>query len=357
MKVFLRKRNLKSGNTSLYLDIYVNGARHYEFLKLHLVKPDTPFDRQQNKETLQLAENIKAKRQLDLQNGTYGFIPPFKRQTDFIAYFEMLTNKRKETKVNYSTWKHVLGHLRKYIDGSIKFYEITDGWLEDFRDHLLSIVSPNSAFSYFNIVKAAIHKAYKDKIIADNPADRVESPKQVDTKREFLMIEEVQLLANTECRYPVLKNAFLFSCLTGLRWSDIQKMKWSEIQDTKENGCRIDFTQRKTKEVEYLPVSKQARKLLGEKGEPEERVFKGLRYSSYTNVALDRWMMKAGITKHITFHCARHTHATLLLTNGTDIYTVSKLLGHRNIQTTQIYAKIIDEKKVEAVNNLPEIQL
>ncbi len=63
-------------------------------------------------------------------------------------------------------------------------------------------------------------------------------------------------------------------------------------------------------------------------------------------------MIRAGIEKHITFHCARHTYATLQLSLGTDIYTVSKLLGHENLRTTEVYAKIIDEKKQEAASKI-----
>ena len=92
--------------------------------------------------------------------------------------------------------------------------------------------------------------------------------------------------------------------------------------------------------------------MLGEEKEKTERVFKGLKYSAWHNVKLAQWVLRAGITKNITFHCARHTYATLQLTMGTDIYTVSKLLGHRELKTTQIYAKVIDNKKKEAANKI-----
>ncbi|MNY64362.1 Tyrosine recombinase XerD [compost metagenome] len=97
-----------------------------------------------------------------------------------------------------------------------------------------------------------------------------------------------------------------------------------------------------------MPIAEQAYEQLGERGNLEDRIFKGLKYSAYTNVQLSRWVMSAGITKKITFHCFRHTYATLQLTMGTDIYTVSKLLGHRHLKTTEVYAKVIDKKKVDA---------
>ena len=122
-------------------------------------------------------------------------------------------------------------------------------------------------------------------------------------------------------------------------------------------GSRIHYYQKKTENLEYLDINQQALSYLGEKGNDEERPFEGLKYSSYFNVALAQWMLRAGITKDITFHCARHTHATLLLNNGVDIYTVSKLLGHKEIKTTQVYARIIDKKKKEAVNKIPSIKI
>lgn len=158
------------------------------------------------------------------------------------------------------------------------------------------------------------------------------------------------------CRYGVLKRAFLFSCLTGLRWSDVNNLEWKDVQQINE-GWRIHFKQQKTKGQQYLDINQQARDLMGEQGVASERVFVGLRYSSYMNVELQRWVMSAGITKQITFHCARHTFAVLQLTLGTEIYTLSKMLGHQELKTTQVYAKIVDEKIKEGMNKIPNINL
>jgi len=137
-----------------------------------------------------------------------------------------------------------------------------------------------------------------------------------------------------------------------LRWSDIQKLLWSEVQHSNEMGYYIRFIQKKTKGAETLPISEQAFNLLGERQDKDARVFVGLKYSAWHNLKLQQWVMRAGVTKTITFHCARHTYATLQLTMGTDIYTVSKLLGHRELKTTQVYAKIIDDKKKEAATKI-----
>jgi integrase len=180
----------------------------------------------------------------------------------------------------------------------------------------------------------------------------VEGIRSDDPDREFLTLEELQAAAKVECEMPVLKTAFIFSALSGLRWSDIEKLVWSEVQHSEQSGYYIRFRQKKTKGAETLPISEQAFSLLGERRKQDDKVFEGLYYSAWHNLKLREWVMKAGITKHITFHCARHTYATLQITLGTDIYTVSKLLGHRHLKTTEIYAKVIDHKKQEAANKI-----
>jgi len=180
---------------------------------------------------------------------------------------------------------------------------------------------------------------------------QVKSIKAGEPDREYLTMEEVRALRDTACEIPVLKRAFLFGCLTGLRHSDILKMTWSELRE-ESDGYSIKYQQKKTKGAVYQPVGEQAVELMGERGKPEERVFQGLKYSAWVNIKLTQWVMKAGITKKITFHCARHTYATLQLGNGTDIYTVSKLLDHKHLKTTEIYAKVMNKQKKEAANKI-----
>lgn len=376
MKVHLRKRKQsEKGSISLFLEIYKGttitpegkrkNLRDYEYLDLYLIdKPKTPIDKQHNKDTLQLAESIKAKRELEIKNGLYGFTNEFKQSTNFIDYFTEQMEKRKQSKGNYGNWDSTLKHLIKFAGTKVSFREIDQTFCENFRDYLKNTakksngqaLSSSSVSSYFNKFKASLKEAVKKKIILSNPALDVSTPRIKENKREYLTLDELKAITKAECRYDVLKRAFIFSCLTGLRWSDIQKLKWSEVQNTND-GWRITFHQQKTKGLQYLDISDQARGYLGEQGSPDDRVFIGLSYSDYMNVALIQWMLKAGITKHITFHCARHTFAVLQLTLGTDIFTLSKLLGHSELKTTQIYAKIIDEKKREAVNKIPDINI
>lgn len=362
--VRLREKALASGNKSLYLDIWYNGKRKYEFLKLHIIKPKNSLDRDTNKKTLQLAEDIRAKRQLEIQNNSFGFTSEFKLDTNFIEYFKSLIEKRKESKGNYGNWDSALKHLIKYCDVQTTFRDIDIKFVEGFKYYLQyetktksdTSLSQNSQNSYFNKFRATLNSAFDDRLISDNPAKRVKGIKPDETHREYLTIDELKSLVKTECKYKVMKRAFLFSCLSGMRWSDINKMTWSEVQKHNE-GYRVIFRQKKTRGQEYLDISQQARDYLGEKGKPDERVFVGLKYSGWHNVWLQQWVNKAEITKDITFHCGRHTFAVLQLDMETDIYTVSKLLGHSELKTTQIYAKILDKKKREAVNKIPDINI
>ncbi|MEM6813349.1 MAG: site-specific integrase [Bacteroidota bacterium] len=360
MKVTLRKRN-QGGKTSLYLDYYHKGKRKTEYLKLYLdPKAKTREEKDVNKKTLQLAETIRAQRQIEIQNGVYGFRDNEKMKGSFLAYIEMLANQRQDSPGNYGNWTSMLKHLKAFCTYEVTFSDVDRQFIQDFKyfldkkaiAHGNKKLSQNSKYSYFNKLRAALKQAVKDGILPTNPSEGVDAFKQGEPEREFLTKEELQAAANTECEIPQLKTAFIFSCLTGLRWSDINKLVWSEVQHSKENGYYIRFRQKKTKGAETLPISEQAFGLLGDRTEPEDRVFVGLKYSAWHNLKLQQWMMKAGITKTITFHCARHTYATLQLSAGTDIYTVSKLLGHKELKTTQVYAKIIDEKKKEAANKI-----
>jgi integrase len=370
--VKLREKELVNGNKSLYLDISWDGKRTKEYLKLYIVKPKTPIDRDNNKQTLTLAENIRAKRQTELQNNGWGFNNDFKLDTNFIEYFEKQIEKRKDSPGNWGNWDSTLKHLKKYCDAKTTFKDIDINFVEGFKEYLQhkaktkseNPLSVNSQSSYFLKFKAALNQAFSERIIPILPIPTIRKGnktvaltiEQEETHREYLTLDELKSLAKTECRYPIMKSAFLFSCLTGLRWSDIQKLKWSEVQKQNE-GFRVVFRQQKTGGQEYLDIPNQARNYLGQQGNSDERVFVGLKYSAWHNMELQKWCMKAGITKNITFHSGRHTFAIMQLEYKTDIYTVSKLLGHKDLKTTQIYAKIMDAKKKEAMNKIPDINI
>lgn len=280
---------------------------------------------------------------------------------DFIKYFEDLKEKRhknssKSIQVN---WNRELALLKLYTeDLTMYFGDIDLNLIEDYKDYLINApqggskggtISRNTASTYFSIFKAALHKAFIDGYLTIDLAAKSKNIYYEESQREYLTLEELNKLAATPCDSPILKRAALFSALTGLRHSDIKQLKWKDLVKDQEH-YRILFTQQKTKGVEYMPISDQAYQLCGERGDSDRLIFEGLQDPSWISRPIARWVEAAGITKHITFHCFRHTYATLQLTSGTDIYTVSKMLGHKKVTTTQIYAKIVDEKKEAAAD-------
>jgi integrase len=241
---------------------------------------------------------------------------------------------------------------------SLAFAQLTESVCEDFREYLLSTpsrksekqnLSINSAKSYFDKFKVMLKNAYKDGHLQVDLNARFDSIKEEETHREFLDQKELDSLASTRCPIPVVKTASLFSALTGLRFCDIHGLRWREIIHIDGQGYYIRFTQRKTKGAEMMPISDDTYQLLGNPGDPEDEVFGGLEYYDCSqNPIFKMWLTDAGITKKFSFHCFRHTFAVLQILNGTDIYTVSKMLGHRSVKTTMIYAKVVDEMKRSA---------
>lgn len=277
---------------------------------------------------------------------------------NFLEYFREMEKKRHAqfSEAISTTWNRVYENFKIFINGdTIPFSKIDLKLIEEFRLYLLSAkrggfktgtISPNTASTYFSVFKAVLKQAFIDGYLTTDLSAKAKCIQGRESRREYLTVEELNTLARTPFD-PIVKRAALFSALTGLRHSDIQKLMWAEIEEFN-GGYRLNFTQQKTKGVEYMPISKQAYQLCGERKDDELLVFAGLPDPSWISKPLERWIKQAGITKHITFHCFRHTFATLQLASGTDIYTVSKLLGHTNVKTTQVYAKVVDEKKEKA---------
>ncbi|MCM4154053.1 site-specific integrase [Arenibacter sp. N53] len=381
MKVHLRKKKLKTGKQSLYLEFYkgiktlsngkVKHLRNYEYLQLYLIEdPKTTDEKKKNQEHLELAEQILAIRKAEVYQGKYHLKNDTKGKVSLLDFYVQKKEERYQTKGNYDNWDAAQKHIEAYCPAHITLNDLDVDFIKGFKKYLDTVavtkssknLSQNTKHTYFNKFKACLNAAFDEGYLKENLIKKVKGFTMGESTREYLTSDELQKLSQTPCPIPLLKRAFLFSSLTGIRWSDVNKLKWLEVREEGADNSsdlifRIVFKQKKTEGVEYLYISQQARTLLGERRGPNDRVFKGLRYSAHMNLQLLRWCMFAGINKHITFHSARHTNAVLLLENGADIYTVSKRLGHREIRTTEIYAKIIDKKMKEAANLLPKLNL
>lgn len=375
MNITLKKKKLQNGKFSLYLEYYKGSTlnlegkrihlRDFEYLKLYPHQdPKTTAEKKENKEIDTLSEQILSIRKAEYFQGKFDIKNTSKSKRRFLDFFIEKSEEKIDSPKNYGNWTATALHLKRCISANLTFDEIDEDFVKRIRLYFDKEaktksnlpLSLNSKYSYFNKFKAALRNAFDEGCISINYASKVKSFEQAESQREYLTFQELQQLTQTDCKYEVLKRAFIFSCLTGLRWSDINTLVWSEVRDEGDIS-RVNFRQEKTDGVEYLYISKQARELLHVRQSPTDRVFVGLKYSAVYNNEIVRWCNRAGISKHITFHSARHTNAVLLLENGADIYTVSKRLGHREIRTTAIYAKIVDQKMKEAANLIPEIKL
>lgn len=363
MKVTLRQR-LKGNKIAFYLDYYQNRIRKTEYLDVYLIpEPEkgklTRLEKIHNEESLNLAKSICLKRQLEIQSGKFEITDIKKQKAPVLPLMERLAHERNTSKGNEGNWHSMIKHYKNFAHKGLSFEDITPKFVFDFKSYLETLKLPsgkplanNTRISYYNKFKATLNEALKLGIIHKNPSENVVGFKYEEVRREFLTEEELEQLAKIECKNQHLKTAFLFSALTGLRWSDIIKLTWGEIFNNASLGNYIRFRQQKTKGAETLAISDSALKLLGDRQGDGDRVFRQLKYSGHLNEELKRWVLQAGIKKNVSFHIARHTNAVLLLSKGTDIFTVSKMLGHKQIATTMLYSNIMDEKKKEAAEKL-----
>ncbi len=366
----IRQKALSNGNKSIYLDIYSNGARCYEFLRLYIIPETDAAARAANEATMQAANAIKAQRILELTNKTAG-IKSTAANGKLLLLDYMRIHRQNQLKRGYKGLRQIdftIKLLEAYRGAAVRMQDVDKAFCMGFLQYLTTgYITPKynrplkkvTAQNYYRCFNCALNAAVRAEIIAENPFNKIASTEKIhvpESKRQYLTAEEIVLMEKNPCKSAAVKQAYLFSCFCGLRISDIENLTWGDIVETG-GKVRIEKVMKKTQQPLYLPLNLQAQKYLPHRGASDTaaRVFCGLPSQAYTNILLQEWGRNAGITKHLTFHTARHTFATLSLTAGADLYTTSKLLGHADISTTQIYAKIVNEKKEEAVNLLDKL--
>lgn len=352
MGVHLRKRKLSTGAVRVYLDLYHNGRRWYEFPE-NLI-----FTKETKRETLDLAEKLAARRQLELAHTDTGFTPAHKRKSNLLDLFRDIKGK-KATQTQRS-WQACLTYLEEFTGGRVPFSALSHTWMEEFQTFLLGRVAQNTANLYLGMVKSVLKEAVKNRVLASDPASRFSLSKSTDTAKVYFVSEELQKLADAPCPNPEVKRAFLFSCFSGLRLSDIEAMTWDMIQ-TDQFGTKLHFRQKKTKGFEYIPLTDSAINFLRGDGSAKTLPFRTGKVFPVPNrnsigYSLKKWVKAAGIEKKVSFHCSRHTYATLSLSNGVPIATVQRLLGHKDLKSTAVYAKVTDQAMNEAIKKIPNIK-
>ena len=361
--VRIRFKKLANGSVSVYLAINVNGRRTYDYLKLYLVPETDQAAKLQNKQTMEAVYAIKAQRILQITNGAAGIKKDLRNKMRLVDWLKIYQDRQvNKGKRGAKRWVRTMIFVIEGYDGGkdATLADIDHQWLTDFMIYLMNDyvtykktkLTNGTVDNYLRCLKAAFNVAVEEGIMPTNPMLALDRShlKGTTYEREFLSVEEVKKLIDTPCRRPDIKGAFLFSCFCGLRISDVRSLQWKHVV-TAGGKMYLKITQFKTRRPLSIPLSRQALRWMPERGGAveDEYIFPPL---SKNMTVLDDWAKEAGINKHITFHVSRHTFATMELTMGADIYTTSKLLGHTSVATTQIYAKVINSKKEEAVSLL-----
>ena len=364
--VSINKRKLKDRRVSIYLsyrpaitDPVTKKDHAFETLGIYLWdKPRNDIEKKFNKQAMLRVEGIKSQRIISIIDNEFDFFDAKKRSGDFLLFFSEFCIGRPPM------YKSCLMHFTNFTKGRCRFQEVTVDLCTRFQKYLLSKdyisiknphknkrLSNNAVNSYMSVLRSVVSTAWKQSLIKDYPFRLVLIVRPLQGFREYLTLEEVKTLASTPCQDEVLKKAALFSCLTGLRYSDVTALTHKNLYIAPEGGYCLRLHLKKTKKELTIPISDEAVEILG-RVRKKGFVFDHMTDHAKVNRVIGRWVEAAGINKHITFHCFRHTYATLQLALGTDIYTLSKMLGHAHVATTAIYTDVINDKKREAANRI-----
>ena len=371
--VTLRAKKLSPNKFHLFIDIYQDGQREKRYLKLYIsedyTQPETDkhnnvvFDskgqpkarkpKPQDKANWELATKIRTELENSVNKSNYGFDSAMKSKASFTNYFTQYIEK-----YNRKDLRKASGALAKFNEftenKNVLCNAITEEFAIAFKEYLEEKLSSETASSYFRHFKIAVKKAHKDGLLKTNHADDVRIKTTPGLQKDILNFAEIEKLNNTPAGNSEVKRAFLFSCLTGLRFCDIITLTWKDIQDN-EDGLMVSIIQSKTNKPVKINLNDDAIRILGERKSRKELVF---HLPSHTGVlkSLKAWAIKAKVNKKVTYHVARHSFATNLIFYGTDVKTTSTLLGHSSLDFTNLYVREVESLKQKAVHQLPKFQ-
>ena len=382
--ITIRYRKLKTGNYSVYLDCWnSNTNKHeYRFLKIQVLhdysKPFFTKDgttsiskkgsiklmpiEKADKEKMALIESIKSKLELEVKTSENGFAKKKISKQSFSNYLNTFIVNNSD-----DTGRRLKFNIDKFSnDAELMFDEITFVWIEDFKRYLEKNLSQNSVRGYLSKLKQVLRHAQKAGVIQNHNFHDIEIPVKFDADINPLTLDEVKLLAKSPVHFNIqIKQAFLLSCYTGLRQSDVMNLKWSNI-DLNKGIIKIlplktSNRKRNSKKIEgkilEAPLTESAKKLLLEieKKQDVDTVFFNLPKRQVMGKHLMIWGLKLGLKKHIHFHLGRHTFATIGITFGIDVYSMQKLLLHSKIEQTQRYAQVVQQKINDDIIKFPTV--
>lgn len=348
-KVHINKRPMKAGGYALHLDYRIAGKRVREFLKLYLVPVKNASDKIKNDETMRIAIEMKNKRIRDLDASELGIkLPNRIKVTMADEYLRAKATALKNPRSRKNNLS-VVNHFKDFRPNAT-LQDVDRELFRQFIDYLISKKLSNNTVRLYGIIfKARMHDAYIDGMIAKKLDLYGITPAKKSTDVDFLTTDELRMMYKTPAPEHI-KNIFLFCCFTGLRFSDVTNLQWKDI----DKGTIVK-QMKKTGEIVRVPLSENAKKFLPPRNGKDGKIFDIGPLNTFSR-SLKIWAKDAGIRKNVHFHMARHSFATIALENGADLYTVSKLLGHKEVTTTQIYTKVLDEGRKKAVELIPGME-
>lgn len=409
---------LNDGRESLFLDFYfgyskvfnektgketIKKNRRREYLSLYLWQaPRTQLERQQNKELLEIAKKIRFEREQELKEDKLGY--RLKKEEVEINYLDFMadyhasytkkdanqirrartvfidflidpkgkllpekitgsmTEEEKEA-VRKSNAKKEAQREKKAQGLVVRPQQLTKDLMKAFTEYLINRFTGEGAHTVYGRFKKMILAALDKDIIAKNPCRGVSIKKDYgQLKKEILSQEEIVLLANThyEKENPDIHRAFIFCLYCGLRWCDVKDLTYANVDYSNK---LLKFEQSKTKAHSaasgvVIPLNDGLLHLIGQpKDGNRNQIIFPLPSHTMCLKALRHWVARAGIQKHITWHCARHSCGTNLLSNGANIKTVASILGHSGLAHTEKYTRAVDSLKQAAIDSMPPLDI
>lgn len=377
----LLQKKLSDGRVSLYLEYYLGYTKVYdetkdcevvkkdrkrEYLSLYLLNnPRTPIERQANKQTLELAKEIRTEKEQELKKDKTGKRLFKSKGVNFLDYFQTYIDNytKKDVRMMEGALQRFKDFLKeKYpiYQNNIKPEQISKDMITDFVEYLQGKSKGEGASNYYQHFKRVIIYAMEHDTMSKNPCTGIicKIDKQI-LRKDVLSMEEMTKLISTTYKgqNPEIRRAFTFCLYTGIRFCDVVELKYSNVDYSNKI---LKFEQEKTKGHSansgvIIPLNDGLLELIGDTPEKDCKIF-SLPSHTMCLKALRHWTGQAGIKKHITWHCARHSFAVNILNNGANIKTVASLLGHSGLQHTEKYTRAVDSLKEAAINSLPELK-
>ena len=379
---------LSNGTESLFLDFYYGASKVYdpdkdkmvvkktrkrEYLKLYLWRaPRNPQERTDNKQTLELAKKIRDEREQETKEIMEGYRIRVDDK-NLLTYWdnfieETVVADKRLLKASLRNFRAFLKEEYPMFADRIEAKQLRPEMMQKFADYLVDNHRGQGAETYYRRFRRLINKAVKAGVIKRSPCydkdgNSIAPPKTNDIlAKDILSADELQQLFAThyDRENPEIRRAFAMTCYSGIRHCDIVKLTYSDVDYSNKV---LKFRQSKvaghsSKSGVNIPLNDTLLSIIGEKPDDakDDYIFH-LPSDTMCLRALRHWTKRAGIDKHITWHCGRHSFATVLLSNGANIKVVSELLGHSSLKFTEIYVRAVDELKKEAINSLPTLEV